>query len=310
VSSAAPDILVLGGGGILGEAWMNAVLAGMEEEVGFDARESGGFVGTSAGSIVAAALAAGVRPAARLGRLPEQPPVSPPAASLPTGPRRLLDAAASLGGTAAAPIASLALISTAPGGALLRRAALARVPRGRMSLGGLGGEIERLGSDWDGRLRVSAVELETGRRVMLGAPGAPAMSVAQAVMASCAIPGVFQPVRFGGRSYVDGGAWSPTNMDAAEVDRGDRVLCLNPTGSLRPTIAAPAGAIGPVSRSVAGAEALVLRRRGAMVETINPDRDSLAAIGPNLMDPGPRAQVIAAGLAQGRRLAAARAVAA
>ena len=283
---------------------MNAVLAGMEEEAGFDARASGGFIGTSAGSIVAAALAAGVRPAARLGRLPEQPPVTPDPVSVPTGPRRLLDAAASLGGTAAAPIASLALSSTAPGGALLRRAALARVPRGRMSLSQLGSEIGRLGVGWDGRLRISAVELETGRRVMLGAPGAPAMSVAQAVMASCAIPGVFQPVRFGERSYVDGGAWSPTNMDAAEVARGDRVLCLNPTGSMRPTMAAPAGAIGPVSRSVAGAEALVLRRRGATVETINPDRDSLTAIGPNLMDPGPRDRVIAAGLAQGRRLSA------
>jgi NTE family protein len=310
MSSTAPDVLVLGGGGILGEAWMNAVLAGMEEEIGFDARASRGFIGTSAGSIVAAALAAGVRPAARLGRLPEQPPVTPNPVTVPTGPRRLLDAAASLGGTAAAPIASLALSSTAPGGALLRRAALARVPRGRMSLSQLGAEIERLGVDWDGRLRISAVELESGRRVMLGAPGAPAMSVAQAVMASCAIPGVFQPVRFGERSYVDGGAWSPTNMDAAEVRRGDRVLCLNPTGSLRPTMAAPAGAIGPVSRSVAGAEALVLRRRGATVETVNPDRDSLAAIGANLMDPGPRDKVIAAGLAQGRRLAAALAAAA
>ena len=28
-SFAAPDVLVLGGGGILGEAWMSAVLAGI-----------------------------------------------------------------------------------------------------------------------------------------------------------------------------------------------------------------------------------------------------------------------------------------
>jgi NTE family protein len=54
---------------------------------------------------------------------------------------------------------------------------------------------------------------------------------------------------------------------------------------------------------VAGAEALALRHRGASVSTINPDEASRAAMGTNLMDPGRRAEVIAAGLAQGRRLA-------
>jgi NTE family protein len=298
------DVLVLGGGGILGEAWMNGVLAGLEEEGGFDPRDCAGYVGTSAGSIVATALAAGVSPGSRLGRLPEQPAVDDrgdePA---PSAARRLLGAAATLGSTAAAPLASLALSSSATGGAIVRRAALARVPPGRRSLAELGRSVEQLGVEWDGRLRIAAVELETGRRVVLGAPGAPDLSVADAVQASCAIPGVFRPVRFGGRSYVDGGAWSPTNMDAADVHRGDRVLCLNPTGSMRPALAEPAGAIGPVSRSIAAAEALVLRRRGATVTTVNPDRASVAAMGTNLMRSGPRAAVAAAGLAQGRRLA-------
>src|SRR3982074_3466016 len=69
------DVLVLGGGGILGEAWMTAVLAGLAEAVGFDARRCDAFVGTSAGSIVAAALVAGAEPSTRLGTLPEQPAV-------------------------------------------------------------------------------------------------------------------------------------------------------------------------------------------------------------------------------------------
>jgi NTE family protein len=197
----------------------------------------------------------------------------------------------------------LALSSTATGGAALRRAALARVRPGRRSLAELGRMIERLRARWDGRLRIAAVELESGRRVIFGAPGAPELSVSDAVQASCAIPGVFRPMRVGGHSYVDGGAWSPTNMDAADVARGDRVLCLNPTGSMRPTIREPAGAIGPVSRSLAAAEALALRRRGARTTTVNPDRVSVAAMGTNLMDPGRREDVIGAGLAQGRRLA-------
>ncbi|MDX6733385.1 MAG: hypothetical protein QOC54_3333, partial [Baekduia sp.] len=57
-----PDVLVLAGGGIVGEAWMHGVLAGIEDGAGVDLRETEAFVGTSAGSIVAARLAAGRRP--------------------------------------------------------------------------------------------------------------------------------------------------------------------------------------------------------------------------------------------------------
>src|ERR1700709_2150015 len=57
-----PDVLVLGGGGVLGEAWMMGVLAGIEDATGFDLRSCEHFVGTSAGSLVAAHLVAGERP--------------------------------------------------------------------------------------------------------------------------------------------------------------------------------------------------------------------------------------------------------
>ena len=311
-SIAPPDVLVLGGGGILGEAWLSALLAGIERSGGFDPCACGGFVGTSAGSIVATALLAGERPGARLGRLPEQPPVAESdVGEEPSTIRRALGTAVSLGGAALAPLASVALSSSAPGGAVLRRTALARVRTGDRSLAELGRMIERFGLHWDGRLRIAAVELESGRRVMFGAPGATQLSVSQAVQASCAIPGVFRPLRAGGRSFVDGGVWSPTNIDAAEVGRGDRVLCLNPTGSMRAGIREPAGALeavsrslAAVSRSLAAAEALALKRRGASTRTVNPDQDSVTAMGANLMDPRPRQEVIGAGLRQGRRLAA------
>jgi NTE family protein len=138
---------------------------------------------------------------------------------------------------------------------------------------------------------------------MFGTSGAPSTSVGTAVEASCAIPGVFRPVEVEGRSYVDGGVWSPTSLDRAPVARGTHVLCLNPTGSMRANLATPLGALGPLSRSLAAVEGLALERRGAEVVTVSPDPGSLAAIGPNLMDPSPRAAVIAAGLAQGRALA-------
>jgi NTE family protein len=114
---------------------------------------------------------------------------------------------------------------------------------------------------------------------------------------------VFRPVEVDGRSYVDGGVWSPTNMDRAQAARGTRVLCLNPTGSIGAGLGMPLGAFGLLSRSIAGVEALALERRGAIVTTVSPDRPSVAAMGANLMDPGPRRRVIAAGLSQGRELA-------
>ena len=67
-----PDVLVLGGGGVLGLEWIMGVLSGIEDASGFDLRECEYLVGTSAGSIAAARLLAGKRP----GRppKPERPP--------------------------------------------------------------------------------------------------------------------------------------------------------------------------------------------------------------------------------------------
>ena len=298
----APDVLVLGGGGIVGEAWMLGVLAGVEDATGIDLRESGAFIGTSAGSIVAASLHGGIRPRARLDDLPDGAEAVLPETDATSGGPAVARAVLRIGRAATGLVAPVALAAAAPGGAWLRRAALGRVPRGRRSLTMLRDEIDGHGARWDGRLLVSAVELETGQRVMFGARGAPETTVGTAVQASCAIPGVFRPVEVDGRSYVDGGAWSPTNMDAATVGRGGRVLCLNPTGSLRPNRDSPLGAMGPVSRAVAAVEALVLERRGAAVVNVSPDAGSAAAMGTNFMSPGPRRAAAAAGAAQGRAL--------
>ena len=292
----------------MGEAWMGGLLAGLREASGFDARSCEYFVGTSAGSIVAAGLAAGIDPASRLDQLPSQPEASveePPARSLMGGALRV---GRDAGATAFAPLASLALRSTAMSGAVVRRAALARVPDGRRSLSQLGKAMAQLGLDWDGRLLVVAVEVETGRRVIFGMPGETQLSVPDAIEASCAIPGVFRPVKANGRTYVDGGAWSLTNLDVAPVDAGTRVLCLNPTGSLG-ALGSLRGAVGPLSRSAAAIESLSLQRRGAVVTTLSPDRESASAMGSDFMDGSRRAATQQAGYAQGLRAGAAMAAA-
>src|SRR3954469_25504729 len=63
-----PDVLVLAAGGVVGEAWMTGVLRGLTESTGIDFRRCEYFVGTSAGSIVAASLSAGREPRAPTGR--------------------------------------------------------------------------------------------------------------------------------------------------------------------------------------------------------------------------------------------------
>jgi NTE family protein len=295
-----PDVLVLGGGGILGEAWMSSLLAGLAERPGFDPHECKAYLGTSAGSIVAAALSAGVDPRTRLDELPEQPdaPDEAVAAEAPTPLVRALEQA----GKAVRPLAALTLPFMAPGGALLRREALSRVAPGRQSLAQLRAAVEEWDVDWDGRLRVSAVDMDSGRRVMFGEPDAPDASIADAVEASCAIPGFFRPIEIDGRRYVDGGVWSPTNMDRAPVERGERVLCLNPTAALTASSGQRYGAMGLLSRSLAAIEATYLERRGAHVQLVVPDAASTAVMAGRLMDGRRRGATLAAGLAQGRAL--------
>ena len=293
-----PDVLVLGGGGVLGEAWLRATLAGLEAEHGWDLRECEAFVGTSAGSIVAAVLAAGRRPevAGEAAGAWEEATAAAPAA--PGALRRLA------GGTAAAltaPIAPLAAAGLQPGRAALRAAVLRRGRTPTRTIPQLAEHLRALGTTFDGRLRVTAVERRSGQRVVFGAPGAPPATVADAVLASCAVPWVFRPVTIGGREYVDGGAWSPANLDVAPVRRGTHVLCLNPTAS--PRLARDRlGAIRAFARGTASAEALLLRRRGATVTIVAPDAATVGAIGPDLFDRRRRAAVEAAGFAQGRAI--------
>lgn len=278
---------------------MSSLLAGLERAGGFAAAGSGSFVGTSAGSIVAAMLAAGVNPADRLGELPEPPAT----ADGPGDDESAGDALTNVAQGVAGPVAALLLNTVAPGGRFVRRTALARVPAGRRSLRGLGRSLDAAGARFDGRLSVTAVDLERGERVLFGAAGAPPAAVGEAVEASCAIPGVFRAVTIEGRDYVDGGVWSPTNMDAVEAGRGDRVVCLNPTGSIRPSGSNRLGWLGPLSRTAAAVEAAALRRRGCEVTVIAPDANSADAMGANLMNASSRAAVIDAGFAQGAAFA-------
>lgn len=284
-----PDVLVLGGGGVVGEAWMTGLLAGVEDSAGVDLRRVEAFVGTSAGSVVAARLAAGERP-----RRPGEPrPETTP--SLPPHAGGVLRAGARWGWAATAPLAPLAAAVAAPGSAFVRSALLSRAPDTGRGLGELRAEIAALGARFDGRLRVCCVDRRSGRRVVFGAPGAPPASVADAVIASCAIPWVFSPVTIGEREYVDGGVWSATNLDAAPAGRDAEVLCLDPAAALRTRLR-------HALRAALLVEQQLLRARGARVRHVAPDAAALEAMGGDLMDAARAPAALAAGHRQGRTL--------
>ena len=308
---------MLGAGGVAGVAWLNGVLAGIEASTGTDFRRADCFVGTSAGSIIAARLCAGRRPRRPgEGEDDDSALLADGGAKTAPGPATGGDAAAAavahaadaLGALGSAieplvgPFVPLALAAAAPGGALARRLVLAFTPKGRRNHDDLVEHLDRLRSRFDGRLRVCCVERSSGRRVVFGAPGAPDASVGQAVAASCTIPGVFKPVRIGGRDYVDGGAWSPTNLDVAVVARDTRVLCLNPLGALGSASPSGRSLLASALRLAEGLEATVLRQRGATVQTIVPDLASASAMGSNLMSRRTSRAVSLAAYAQGLAL--------
>jgi NTE family protein len=303
-----PDVLVLAGGGIVGEAWMHGVLAGLEDAAGLDYTRAEAFVGTSAGSIVAARLASGRRPPRPKGNAdavdaaPGFAEEADEAHSPLHAVRGVAAGAARVGFAATAPLAAALVGATAPVGARARAAVLGRAASHGRPLHQLHTRVARWGVRFDGRLRVCTVDRRSGKRVVFGAPGAPSANVADAVCASCAIPWVFAPVQIGDGEYVDGGAWSITNLDAARTGRGTQVLCLDPTAGLggrdRRMAAIRAG-----FRLASGLEVQALRRRGAEIEHIAPDATAAAAMGTNFMAPARATPALAAGYAQGRRLA-------
>ena len=286
---ALPDVLVLGAGGVVGEAWLTGVLAGIEDGAGVDLRRLEAYVGTSAGAIVAARLAGGERLRRPPGTVDED------LLDEDAPPDGLLRSAARWGWAATAPLAPLAAAVATPAAALARSALLSRAPSGGRSHARLAASLDARQQRFDGRLRICCVDKRSGRRVVFGAPGAPPATVGQAVAASCAIPWVFAPVRIGERDYVDGGIWSATNLDVAPAGREGEVLCLDPIVVLRRPVR-------EAFRVAVALELQMLRARGARVRHVTPDAAAHAVMGTDLMASEPAPAALVAGYRQGRAL--------
>jgi len=70
----------------------------------------------------------------------------------------------------------------------------------------------------------------------------------KAVRASCSVPGIFQPVRIGEKTYVDGGVVSPVAVDAARKAGADVVIAVDISAGVAG--AAPQGTLETILQSI------------------------------------------------------------
>lgn len=292
--------LVLGGGGVLGAAWMIGALSALSDSLDWDPRDAEIVVGTSAGSVLAAMLGCGLGVDTLVNHqrgvlAPGDPKIdfdhdTASGGALPPRPQLRIGSRALLARSVLHP-RRVPVLATLAGLA----------PRGRGTLTAVGDLVSAVNTDgrWPEHPAtwMIAMDYDTGRRVPFGRPGQPAATMAEAVMASCSIPGWYQPLLIDGRRYVDGGALSPTSLDLLADAGLDEVFVLAPMISF--DYDEPPTVVGRVERRFRRLmtkkvlrEAGKVRRRGSTVTLLGPGREDLEAIGVNLMDHRRRSAVL------------------
>ena len=303
--SGSPRVgLVLGAGGILGGAWLVGALHALASETEWDPGSAEYIVGTSAGAMIGGLVAAAVPPWFMLAQSAGET-----AADLEADEHALAEGGRSFG------VFRLhrGVPALGPGSWRLAVASLARpyryspaailagwLPQGLISGEPLKRSIRAVAGDrWapHPNLWIVACEHHTGSRVVFGRNGAPEASLADAVAASCAIPGFYKPVTIEGCRYVDGGVASISNLDLLAGLRLDLVICLNPTSSLhapqpRTFGERAASLLRHISGRVVREEAGRVRESGTEVVLVQPTVQDLDAIGTNLMSSKRRHHVI------------------
>ena len=271
---------MLAGGGLAGIAWETGILRGIADESPATAKallDVDVLVGTSAGSTVAAQLGSGLGLDALFDRHTS-------ASSTELNPNVGVEEITELFVTAMMqPDTTTAARLQKVGAVALATATVTEAERRDVI-------AQRLPShDWPDRvLRISAIDTATGELVTFDRNSG--VALVDAVAASCAVPGVWPPVTIGERRYMDGGVGSSVNM--ALANDCDVAVVLVPSGRSAPS---PFG--GGAAEEV---EAFVGSAFGVFA-----DDESIAAFGPNPLDPACRKPSALAGREQGRRMAAA-----
>jgi NTE family protein len=298
--------LVLGAGGVLGGAWLTSGLNAIARETEWDPGSAEYIVGTSAGAMTGVLLAAGV----------------PPWFMVAPSNRRVFNGLTGPDGRPAADAHRAAgadfrlhrgLPHLGPGSLRMAATALANplrhtplqmlagwLPAGLISTDPLVATVRRAVRErWVDHPNFWAVacDYQSGRRTPFGRLDMPQVDVADAVAASCAIPGFYRPVRIGRRRYVDGGVCSASNLDLVAGRGLDLVICMNPlSGRAERTTLDPLEWLPVMGRRANRRrlrhEERKVRRFGTKVVIIEPTPGDHAVMGLNWMSTERRREVI------------------
>jgi predicted acylesterase/phospholipase RssA len=234
--------LVLGGGGFTGGVYEIGALRALDLlAVNSTVNNFDVYVGTSAGSFIAALAANGVTPeemmrvVTRKGKPPFKdidisdllrPNLMEFALKGATLPLKAISAlkqfASQRGGVSAMDLA-LGLADVLPSG-LYTGAGIEKYLDDVLNEPGRSDDFRNL----DCELYLTATDLDTCERIVFGMEGMDDVPISTAVRASGALPMVYSPVEVNGRELIDGGIVSTTNLDLAVQAGAKLVIVINP----------------------------------------------------------------------------------
>ena len=234
--------LVLGGGGFTGGVYEIGALRALDLlSVNRTVNEFDVYVGTSAGSFVAASVANGVTPEEMMRVIVQQVPTPFPDARVGSLLRpnylefltkgvQLPWRVAQLLGTLVRDPGQISAVDLFVG--------LAEVlPSGLYTGEGVERYVQTILSDPDrtddfrllrNELYLAATDLDTCERIVFGAQDWDDVAISKAVRASSALPMIYKPVKVKDRELIDGGILSTTNLDIAVQAGAKFIVVVNP----------------------------------------------------------------------------------
>lgn len=224
--------LVLGGGGTIAYAWHAGVLQALHSEAGWDARAADLIIGTSCGAVAGLALRSGLSPsdmyATQTGQMCSgagQKVLKPLTTEYEPKRKDCAGQSTLAQWAPQAPMLTARALLQPPFQPLHALVGLLPTGKHKYTTDTLYKRMSEVHpGQWPAdRFWVPAVQLESGRRVVLGRDDVPT-SVARAVQASCANPFAHEPVAIGEHRYLNGSLHSPTNADLAAPLGFDLVL--------------------------------------------------------------------------------------